>query len=101
MAKPAKSKTKTPQLKRLIASETDTARAAHFRRVLDGPAALQRLTGKTDLLRLQRNALIDGLPSVMPVTDETAGPNTPVSTSFTALQAQINDLHAQILRKGE
>ncbi|MEH6727130.1 MAG: hypothetical protein V7703_13290 [Hyphomicrobiales bacterium] len=67
MAKSATGAPRVAQLKKLIACEPDTARAAHFRRVLEGTAPLVALTGKSDLQREQRNALIDALPPVKPV----------------------------------
>lgn len=101
MAKSAKLAPKTAQLKKLIARETDTARAAHFRRVIDGTAPLEALTGKTDLQRVQRNALIDALPSVTPFVDETVASNTAEVSGFAALQAQICELRGQLAGKGD
>lgn len=100
MAKSAKSGPKMTQLKKLIARETNTVRAAHFRRVMEGTAALETLTGKTDLQRVQRNALIDALPPVNPVIDKTVGPNMPGLSEFAMLQAQICELQAQLDRQG-
>lgn len=101
MAKSAKLAPKTAQLKKLIACETDTARAAHFRRVMDGTAPLEALTGKTDWQRVQRNALIDALPPVTPVVDETVAANMPEVSGFAALQAQICELQGQLAGKGD
>ncbi|WP_306257766.1 hypothetical protein [Pararhizobium sp. IMCC21322] len=101
MAKSEKLAPKTAQLMKLIARETDTARAAHFRRVIDGTARLEALTGKTDLLQVQRNALIDALPPVKPVVDETVTSNMPEESGFAALQAQICALQAQLAGKGD
>ncbi len=72
MAKSTTVEPGTAQLKKLIACEPDTARAAHFRRVLEGTAPLEALTGKSDLQRERRNALIAALPPIRPVN--TASP---------------------------
>lgn len=99
MAKSAISGPRKAELKTLIARETDTARAAHFRRVAEGTAALRELTGRTELKRDRRNALIAALPPVRPMSDHTAGPNEPAPTGFAALQAQISALQARIAGK--
>ena len=99
MAKTMTTGSRSAELKTLIADETDTARAAHFRRVAEGTAALQELTGKTDWKRERRNALISALPPVRPVLDGAAGPNQPALTDFAVLQAQINDLQARLAGK--
>lgn len=101
MANSSKSGMKTSELKKLIAREPDTVRAAHFRRVMDGTAPLEPLTCKTDVERVQRNALIDALPPINPVVDESAGPNESGLSGFAALQAQICDLQAQLSKQGD
>nr|WP_306267624.1 hypothetical protein [Pararhizobium sp. IMCC3301] len=99
MAKSSTSGLPKAELTSLIARETDTARAAHFRRVAEGTAALQDLTGKTDWKRDRRNALIAALPPIRAVLDDAAGPNQPAQTGFAALQAQIDDLQGLIAGK--
>lgn len=100
MAKSAKLEPKAAQLKKLIAREADTARAAHFRRVMDGTTPLVDLTCKTDQQREQREALIDALPPVKPFVDEAVGANTPGQTGLAALQADMRVLQAQFAKLG-
>lgn len=100
MAKLAKPAMRIPDLKKLIASEPDTARGAHFRRVMAGTDALASLTGKSDLQQKQRQALIDALPPVKPVVEQSVAPKVNRLSGVAALQLQIEDLQVQLAKLG-
>lgn len=87
------------QLTKMAKGETDTVRAAHFRRQAEGANALKPLTKKSDEKRQSRNKMISALPAINPIIESTTGPNTPQLNDVVALQAQVKDLQAQLADK--
>lgn len=93
--KPAKAPANAA-LQKLIKSETDTVRAAHFQRMADGPDAIKHLTFKDDVKRRKREKLVSALPPIVPFVEQHSGPATPTSNDVAVLQAQVKDLQAQL-----
>ena len=86
-------------LQKLIKSETDTVRAAHFQRMADGPDALTHLTFKDDRKRGIREKLIRSLPPIVPIIEQHGGPSEPTTNDVAALQAQVKELQAQLAER--